>query len=82
MSKIVLPIFFSKNLTFRFLIHLDFIFVYGVRECPNFIFFTCGYPVFPASLIEETFFLHNSKRQMHSNIHCSTVYNSEDMEAT
>ena len=25
---------------------------------------------------------HNLKRYMHSNVHCSTVYNSQDMEAT
>ena len=24
---------------------------------------------------------HNSKTYMHSNVHCSTVYNSQDMEA-
>ena len=34
--------FFSKSfivsgLTFRFLIHFEFIFVYGVRKCSNFI---------------------------------------------
>ena len=38
----VLPVFFSKNsvvssLTFRHLIHFEFIFVYGVMECSNFI---------------------------------------------
>ena len=42
MSKGVLPMFSSKSfvvfsLTFRSLIHLEFIFVYGVRECSNFI---------------------------------------------
>ena len=42
MSKSVLPMFSSKNcivsgLTFKSLIHLEFIFVYGVRECSNFI---------------------------------------------
>ena len=26
-----------SRLTFSFLIHLDFIFVYGVRQCSNFI---------------------------------------------
>ena len=41
-SKIVLPLFSSKSfivsdLTFRSSIHFDFIFVYGVRECSNFI---------------------------------------------
>ena len=24
----------------------------------------------------------NSKRHMHFNVHCSTIYNSQDMEAT
>ena len=42
MSSNVLPMFSSKNfvlsgLTFRFLIHFEFIFVYGVRKCFNFI---------------------------------------------
>ena len=41
-SKSVFPMFSSKSfivsgLTFGFLIHLEFIFVYGVRECSNFI---------------------------------------------
>ena len=44
MSKSVLPMFSSKSfivssLTFRSLIYLEFIFVYGVRECSNFILF-------------------------------------------
>ena len=29
-----------SGLTFRFLIHFDFIFVYGVRKCYNFIILT------------------------------------------
>ena len=42
MSKSVLPMFSSKRfilsgLTFRSLIHFEFIFVHGVRECSNFI---------------------------------------------
>ena len=42
MSKSVLPMFSSKSfivsgLTFMSLIHFQFIFVYGVRECSNFI---------------------------------------------
>ena len=42
MSKSVLPMFSSKSLivsgfTFRSLIHFEFIFVYGVKECSNFI---------------------------------------------
>ena len=44
MSSSVLPMFSSKSyifsgLTFRFLIHFEFIFVYGVRKCSNFILF-------------------------------------------
>ena len=43
-SKSVLPIFSSKSfivsdLTFRPLIHFEFIFVYGARECSNLILF-------------------------------------------
>ena len=42
MSKCVLPMLSSRSfivysLTFRSLIHFEFIFVYGVRECSNFI---------------------------------------------
>ena len=42
MSLSVLPIFSSKSfivpgLTFRSLIHFEFIFVYGVGKCSNFI---------------------------------------------
>ena len=42
MSKSVLPVFSFGSfrvfgLTFRPLIHFEFIFVYGVRECSNFI---------------------------------------------
>ena len=61
MSKSVLPMFSSKSfivsgLTFRSLIHFEFIFVYGVRECSKFHSFTYSCPVFPAPLIEETVF--------------------------
>ena len=42
MSESVLPIFSSRSfivsgLTFRSLIHFEFIFVYGVRKCSSFI---------------------------------------------
>ena len=42
MSSSVLPMFSSKSLivsglTFRSLIHFEFIFVYGVRKCSNLI---------------------------------------------
>ena len=42
MSKTVLPMFSSRGfmvsgLTFRTLIHFEFIFVYDIKECYNFI---------------------------------------------
>ena len=44
MSSSVLPMFSSKSfilsgLIFKSLIHFDFIFVYGVRKCSNFILY-------------------------------------------
>ena len=50
MSSSVLLMFFSKNfivsgLTFRSLIHFEFIFVYGVRKGSNFILLhVAGFP--------------------------------------
>ena len=48
--KNVLPMFSSKSfilivlsLTFRSLIHFEFIFVYRVKECSDFIFLVCFY---------------------------------------
>ena len=42
MSESVLPMFSSRSfivsgLTFRSLIHFEFLFVYGVRKCSSFI---------------------------------------------
>ena len=61
MSEHVLPMFSSKSfivsdLTFRSLIHFEFIFVYGVREF-LISFFSCICPVFSEPFIEETVFL-------------------------
>ena len=61
MSLSVLPMFSSKSfiasgLTFRSLIRFEFIFVYGVRKCSNFILLQCSCPVFPAPFIEEAVF--------------------------
>ena len=49
MSLSVLPMFSSKSfivsgLTFRSLIHFEFIFVYGVRKRSNFILFHVAVP--------------------------------------
>ena len=48
--------FIVSGLTFRSLIHFEFIFVYGVREYSNFILLHVACPVFPAPLIEEAVF--------------------------
>ena len=55
----VLPKFYSKNfivsgLRFRSLIYFEFIFVYGVRKCSNFILLCVE--VFPAPFIAEALF--------------------------
>ena len=59
----VLPISFLLGVLwfvashFWSLIHFEFIFICGVRECSNFaILHEASCPVFPAPLIEETFF--------------------------
>ena len=51
--------FIVCGLIFRSSIHVEFIFVYGVKKCSNFFlffFFTCSCPVFPAPSNEETIF--------------------------
>ena len=61
MSESVLPMFFSRSfmvsgLMFKSLIHFEFIFVYGVRKCPNYILLHIAV-LFPAPLTEEAVFL-------------------------
>ena len=48
--------FIFSGLTFRSLIHFEFIFVYGVWECSNFILLHVALQVSPTPLIEETVF--------------------------
>ena len=63
MSKSVLPMFSSKSfivssLTFRSLIHFEFIFVYGVRECSNFILLHVAIQFSQHHLLKRLSFLH------------------------
>ena len=44
--------FIVLGLTFRPLISFEFVFVYGVRDQLH--SFACGYPVFPATFVENT----------------------------
>ena len=62
-GKSVLPIFFSRSfvvsdLTFRSLIHFEFIFVYSVRECSNFILLHVAVQFSRHNLLKRLSFLH------------------------
>ena len=63
MSKSVLPMFSSKSfivsgLIFRSLIHFEFIFVYGVKDCSNFILFHVAVQFSQHHLLKRLSFLH------------------------
>ena len=63
LSKTVLPVFSSRHfivfrLTFRSLIHFEFIFVYGVRECSNFILLHVAVQFYQHRLLKRLSFLH------------------------
>uniref|UniRef100_A0A4X1V729 Uncharacterized protein n=1 Tax=Sus scrofa TaxID=9823 RepID=A0A4X1V729_PIG len=63
MSESVWPVFSSKSfmvsgLISRSLIHLEFIFVYGVRECSNFILFHVAIWFPQHHLLNKLSFLH------------------------
>ena len=62
MSEIVLPMFSSKSfveavLVFQSLIYFDFIFVYGVRECSNFILMFVAVQFYQHHLLKTLSFL-------------------------
>ena len=57
------PMFFSRSFTvsslmFRFLIHFEFIFVHGVRECSNFVLLRVAVQFFQYHLLKRLSFLH------------------------
>ena len=63
MSKGVLPKFSAKSfivsgITFKSLIHFEFIFVYGVRECSNFILLHVTVQIPQHHLLKRLSFLH------------------------
>ena len=63
MSESVWPMFSSKSfivsgLMFRSLIHFEFIFVYGVRECSNFILLHVSVQFSQHHLLNRLSFLH------------------------
>ena len=63
MSKSVSPMFSSKSfivssLTFQTLIHVEFIFVYGIRKCSNFNLLHVAVQFSPHHLLKRLSFLH------------------------
>uniref|UniRef100_A0A8D0U310 Uncharacterized protein n=1 Tax=Sus scrofa TaxID=9823 RepID=A0A8D0U310_PIG len=63
MSESVWPVFSSKNfivsgLISRSLIHFEFVFVYGVRECSHFILFHVAVQFSQHHLLKRLSFLH------------------------
>ena len=50
--------FIESGLTFRSLIHFEFIFVYGVRECSNFILLHVAVWFSQHPLLKRLSFLH------------------------
>ena len=63
MSKSVLPVFSARSfivsgLTFKSLIHFQFIFVYGVRECSDFILLHVAVQFSQHHLSKRLSFLH------------------------
>ena len=63
MSESVLPMFSSRSfivsdLTFRYLIHFEFIFMYGVRKCSSFILLQVDDQFSHHNLLKRLSFLH------------------------
>ena len=61
MLKSALPMFYSRNfivfsLTFRSLIYFEFIFVYGIRECSNFILLQVAVQFSQHHILKRLFF--------------------------
>ena len=75
----VLPMFPSRNfivsgLTFRSLIHFEFIFVYGVRKCSNFIILQVADQFSQHHLLKRLSFLHCMFLSPLSKIRCLQVH--------
>src|SRR5574341_433313 len=76
MSESVLPMFSSKSfivsgLTFRSLIHFEFIFVYGVRKCSIFILLQVVNQISQHHLLKRLLFLHSIFLPPLSKIRCT-----------
>ena len=79
MSESVLPMFSSRSfivsgLTFRSLIHFEFIFVYGVRKCSSFILLQVVDQFSQHLLLKRLSFLHCIFLPPLSKIKCPYVH--------
>ena len=79
MSESILPMFSSKSfivsgLTFRSLIHFEFIFVYGVRKCSSFILLQVVDQFSQHRLLKKLSFLHCIFLLALSKIRCPYVH--------
>ena len=75
MSESVLPMFSSRSfmvsdLMFRYLIHFEFIFVYGVRKCSSFIFLQVVDQLSQHDLLKRFSFLHRIFLPPLSKVRC------------
>ena len=75
MSESVLPMFSSRSfivsgLTFRSLIHFEFIFVYGVKKCSSFILLQVVDQFSQNHLLKRLSFLHCIFLSLLSKIKC------------
>ena len=78
MSESVLPMFSSRSfivsgLTFSYLIHLEFIFMYGVRKCSSFILLQAVDQFSQHLLLKRLPFLHYIFLPPLSKIRCPSV---------
>ena len=78
MSESVLPMFFSRSfivsgLTFRSLIHFEFIFVYGLRKCSSFILLHMIDQLSQHHLLKRLYFFHCIFLSPLSKISCPYV---------
>ena len=82
-SKSVLPMFSSRSfivsdLTFRSLIHFEFIFIYGVQECSNFILLHVAVQFYQRLSFLHCIFLHRSEWPSSKNL--QTINAGEGVE--
>ena len=72
-AYVLLQEFYSFGLTFRSLIHFEFIFVYGVRKCSSFMLLQLVAQFSQHHLLKKLCFLHSIFLPPLSKIRCPSV---------